>query len=95
VSSRPSHSALRASIHPVDVDELPADDEGYAALVRRQLALLGEDPDREGLVRTPDRVANAMQFLTAGYAMTVEASMPALCKQLKSCPGPRSPRPRP
>jgi len=70
-----SRSAIRpareASIHPVDVDELPLDDAGYAALVRQQLALLGEDPDREGLVRTPERVAKAMQFLTAGYEMTV------------------------
>jgi GTP cyclohydrolase IA len=76
VSSRASHSAsrapLHASIHPADVDELPIDDAGYAALVRQQLALLGEDPDREGLVRTPDRVAKAMHFLTAGYEMTVE-----------------------
>ena len=76
MSSPASHpairSALHASIHPVDVDELPLDDAGYAALVRRQLALLGEDPDREGLARTPDRVAKAMHFLTAGYAMTVE-----------------------
>src|SRR6186997_472504 len=76
VSSRASRSAIEsarhASIHPVDVDELPIDDAGYAALVRRQLALLGEDPDREGLVRTPERVAKAMQFLTAGYEMTVE-----------------------
>src|SRR5512138_958227 len=76
VSSRASQpvlrSALRASIHPADVDELPIDDAGYATLVRQQLTLLGEDPDREGLVRTPDRVAKAMQFLTAGYEMTVE-----------------------
>jgi GTP cyclohydrolase I len=76
VSSRASQSAIRASlhasIHPADVDELPIDDNGYAALVRRQLALLGEDPDREGLVRTPDRVAKAMHFLTAGYEMTVD-----------------------
>jgi len=75
VSSPLSRSAIRpareASIHPVDVDELPIDDAGYAALVRQQLALLGEDPDREGLVRTPERVAKAMQFLTAGYEMTV------------------------
>ena len=72
-ASQPAiRSALHASIHPVDVDELPLDDAGYAALVRQQLALLGEDPEREGLARTPDRVAKAMHFLTAGYAMSVE-----------------------
>src|SRR5690348_1926004 len=38
-------------------------------LVRRQLHLLGEDPDREGLVKTPERVANALQWLTHGYAL--------------------------
>jgi GTP cyclohydrolase IA len=36
-------------------------------LVRELLVEIGEDPDREGLVKTPRRVAAALQFLTAGY----------------------------
>ncbi|HEY9508999.1 MAG TPA: GTP cyclohydrolase I FolE, partial [Verrucomicrobiae bacterium] len=38
-----------------------------ADLVRRQLALLGENPDREGLLQTPARVAKSLKFLTKGY----------------------------
>ncbi|MBR1926781.1 MAG: GTP cyclohydrolase I FolE [Bacteroidales bacterium] len=38
-----------------------------AARVREILGLLGEDPEREGLVKTPERVAKSLQFLTQGY----------------------------
>ncbi len=40
-----------------------------AAHYKDVLGLLGEDPDREGLVKTPMRVAKAMQTLTRGYTM--------------------------
>lgn len=42
-------------------------------VVTRLLELVGEDPDREGLVRTPLRVAKALETLTSGYSMSVES----------------------
>ena len=50
-------------------DELytPETTEAIAAHVREILRLLGEDPEREGLVKTPERVAKALQFTTKGY----------------------------
>jgi GTP cyclohydrolase I len=41
--------------------------EGLAAAYKQSLSLLGEDPAREGLEKTPERVAKAMQYLTQGY----------------------------
>ena len=45
----------------------------YEELVREMIVRLGEDPDREGLSRTPERVAKAMQFLVKGYKDDPEA----------------------
>ncbi|MCL6507899.1 MAG: GTP cyclohydrolase I FolE [Bryobacteraceae bacterium] len=51
----------------------PARTEGaIAARVREILVELGEDPDREGLLRTPARMEKALRYLTAGYQMRVE-----------------------
>ncbi len=43
-----------------------------AAHYKKIMELLGEDVNREGLIKTPERVAKAMQFLTQGYEMNAE-----------------------
>ncbi len=46
--------------------------EGVASLVRRMIALIGEDPEREGLKKTPERYEKALKFLTSGYHQNVD-----------------------
>jgi len=45
----------------------------FEELVREMLVRLGEDPEREGLLRTPERVKKAFEFLTRGYNEDPEA----------------------
>jgi GTP cyclohydrolase I len=47
-------------------------DPAFESLVQQMLVRLGEDPEREGLLRTPLRVAKALDFLTSGYHTRLE-----------------------
>jgi len=44
----------------------------FETMVSEMLTQLGEDPNREGLKRTPHRVAESLKFLTRGYGMSVD-----------------------
>ncbi len=57
--------------HPT-AEQLGEGQEKMAALVRQLLLELGEDPERDGLQRTPERVAGALTELTKGYHMKME-----------------------
>jgi GTP cyclohydrolase I len=53
--------------------ELPQ--ESVADLVRKMIALVGEDPNREGLRKTPERFEKALKFLTSGYHQNLDSVM--------------------
>lgn len=46
---------------------------GLISNYRDILKLIGEDPDREGLIKTPERLAKAMQYMTHGYDLDARA----------------------
>jgi GTP cyclohydrolase I len=46
--------------------------ETIADLIRKMIALVGEDPNREGLRKTPERYEKALKFLTSGYHQSVD-----------------------
>jgi len=51
---------------------LPPKEASLQTLVERLLYAVGEDPKREGLVKTPERVEKSLKFLTSGYDIDVE-----------------------
>jgi GTP cyclohydrolase I len=63
---------MRSNKAVVKVMQAKAAESSIAPLVEEIIGALGEDPKREGLLRTPDRVDKAMKFLTSGYRMDID-----------------------
>lgn len=71
IETRPDRNTMNGGqphLHP-PVEE---DNEQMMEAVRQILLGVGEDPEREGLLKTPKRVAEAMRFLTGGYSQSLE-----------------------
>jgi len=68
------HLPSTDSHYATDIDAAADEvyDPDFESLVQQMLVRLGEDPEREGLHRTPLRVAKAMDFLTSGYRTRLE-----------------------
>jgi GTP cyclohydrolase I len=62
--ARPARTAPTQSVGPAHLGP-------FADHIREVLAAIGEDPGREGLLKTPERVESSLRFLTQGYHMTV------------------------
>jgi len=57
----------RAVVKKIDESSSPASEATTQELLRELLLRLGEDPDRDGLARTPERMQKSLEFLTRGY----------------------------
>ena len=55
-----------------DLDSKSKNEQAIAAHVREIIRLVGEDPEREGLRKTPERYQKALKFLTSGYHQNVD-----------------------
>jgi GTP cyclohydrolase I len=60
-----SNKAVVKVMHPIE------EEPSIAPLIQEVLGRLGEDPRRDGLAQTPDRVDKALRFLTSGYRMDI------------------------
>jgi GTP cyclohydrolase IA len=65
---RNTHDGRQPDLHPPSEENM----EQMMEAVRAIIVGVGEDPEREGLLKTPKRVAEAMRFLTSGYNQSLD-----------------------
>src|SRR3989339_700538 len=63
---------MRRKIITLNTRENNMDLAKVESIVKNLIVKIGEDPEREGLLRTPKRVAKAYEFLTSGYAKDID-----------------------
>jgi GTP cyclohydrolase I len=63
---------MKTKRKPAVIAMMPQPSGALADRMREMLQMLGEDPKREGLARTPERYERAMHFLTSGYSTNLE-----------------------
>jgi GTP cyclohydrolase I len=68
---RDQEAVARSELHAVRPAPEAGEGPSLEEMVHRMLLLLGEDPERQGLLRTPARVAESLQWLTRGYGQSV------------------------
>lgn len=71
ITTRPDRNSSKGQESNIPVPSEVGMDEMMES-VRTMLLGIGEDPEREGLLKTPKRVAEAMRFLTSGYSQSLE-----------------------
>ena len=62
----------RAVVKKIDESSSPASEATTQELLRELLLRLGEDPDRDGLIRTPERMQKSLEYLTKGYQQNAD-----------------------
>ncbi len=70
-------------LHPISNEKLKGGNDRITGLIGKLLSELGEDVEREGLVKTPQRVADSLRFLVGGYDEDIRSTIDSALFQVE------------